>query len=228
MRSSFNRELDLDMAIPRNLLPNIFTGILVICAVIVTSLSVHQYLVGRNAAAAPPTHVEDWQRLLTNRPVNVGSTGAALKIIEFSDYQCPYCRQIEPNLQALVKRNQNKVAIVRYDLPLTQIHPYAFKAAIASRCAAAQGVYEPYETELFHVDLASADWVGLAREAKVPDVPRFSSCLDSKETASLVEADIKTADRIGISGTPTLVINGKVLPGAVSDQALDQLISEND
>lgn len=215
------------MTFIRNVLPNIFTGILVLCAVTVTALSVHQYLSTRNSDAASSAHVDNWERLLLDRPVNLGSNGATLKIIEFSDYECPYCKQIEPNLQALIKKNQNKVAVVRYDLPLKEIHPYAYKAAIASRCAAIQGVYEPYEDQLFKADLASADWVTLARQAKVPDLARFSTCVSTDETASLIEADMNTANQLGIKGTPTLVINGKIVPGVESDDALSQLVSGN-
>jgi protein-disulfide isomerase len=151
-----------------------------------------------------------------------------LKIIEFSDYQCPFCRQIDPNLEALVKKMPGKVAIVRFDLPLKQIHPYAYKAAIASRCAAVQGIYEPYEKELFQENLSSADWLGFARRANVPDLSQFSACVSGDETAPLVEADIKTANSLGITSTPILIINGQTFPGAQSEQALEQMVSDNE
>ncbi len=216
------------MAIARNLVSNILTGILVLCAVIVTTLSVHQYLSARQGGAEASKHISGWEHFVKNRPVNIGGDLATLKIIEFSDYQCPYCKALEPNLQALVKKSQNKVAIVRYDFPLKDIHEDAYKAAIASKCAAMQGVYEPFETELFQTNLATADWTGLARRAKVPDVSQFSICVDTNKSAPLVDADIKAADQIGIKATPTLVINGNVIPGMETEQALNALISENE
>lgn len=216
------------MAIDRNLVSNILTGILVLCAVTVTALSVHQYLSARSEQAQAPTHISDWQHLVANRSANIGSNQAILKIIEFSDYQCPFCKALEPNLQALIEKNSNKVAVVRYDFPLKDIHEYAYKAAIASKCAEAQGIYEAFETELFQTNLAKVDWAELARQAKVPDVSQFTVCVDKNITAPLVDADIKVANEIGIKETPTLVINGAIVPGMKSNQELSKLISENE
>lgn len=211
----------------RNLVANIATAILVLCAVVVTTLVVLQYLSAQRTIVRVSGHVSDFKSLLAHRPVNLGSDSAALKIMEFSDYQCPYCRQLEPNLQALIKRHPNKVAIVRYDFPLAQAHAHAYKAAIASRCAGLQNVYAPFETRLFKADLEKVNWRELARMAKVPDIPKFWSCVSKNKTASLVDADIKLANKLGINGTPTLVIRGKIIPGMKSEEALESLLSGN-
>lgn len=216
------------MDIRRDFLPNVFTGILVLCAVIVTSLMVHQYLSSRQVGGGVPKHVDEWRRLVSNRPVNMGSDDATLKIVEFSDYQCPYCRELEKNLQKLVSQSQARVAIVRYDYPLKNIHEYAYKAAIASRCAAAQKIYEPYEAELFKANLATADWVSLAQVVNIPDVPKFSKCISTNETAPLVDEDIGVADQIGIKGTPALVIKGNVITGMQNMQELKALVSRSE
>lgn len=209
----------------RDLMANVATGILVICAVVVTTLVVLQYLSAHKTTAPVSGHISDYKSLLANRPVNMGSDSAALKIIEFSDYQCPYCRQLEPNLQALVKRYPNKVAVVRYDFPLEKLHAHAYKAAIASRCAGLQNVYEPFEAELFKADLEKVNWRELAHAAKVPDIPKFWSCVSKNESASLVDADIKQANKLGIKGTPTLVVRGDIIFGVKSMKALDSLVS---
>lgn len=206
---------------------NIATGILVLCAVVVTTLVVLQYLSAHKAAVPVSGHVSDFKSLLAHRPVNMGSDSATLKIMEFSDYQCPYCREIEPNLQALIKRHPNKVAVVRYDFPIVQAHAHAYKAAIASRCAGLQNVYGPFEAELFKADLEKVNWRELARVAKVPDIPKFWSCVSKNKTASLIEADIKLANKLGINGTPTLVIRGDIIPGMKSEEALENLVSDN-
>jgi protein-disulfide isomerase len=216
------------MDIRRELLPNIFTGILVICAVIVTTLTVHQYLSNKSSASQSSRHIDGWERLLVGRVASLGGDSAKVKIIEFSDYQCPYCRELEKNLRELVSQSGVDVSIVRYDYPLTQIHIYAYKAAVASRCAERQGVYEPYQSELFSADLAVADWVGLAQKAGVPDISKFSDCVNKNQTASLIDADIKSADQFGIKQTPTLVINGNVVPGMESVQSLKNLVSRGD
>lgn len=204
---------------------NIATGILVLCAVVVTTLVVLQYVSAHKTPDPVSGHISDFKSLLAHRPVNMGSDSATLKIIEFSDYQCPYCRQLEPNLQALIKRYPNKVAVVRYDFPLDQLHAHAYKAAIASRCAALQNVYEPFETELFKANLNEVNWRELAHTAKVPDIPKFWSCVSKNETASLVDADVKLANKLGIKGTPTLVVRGDIVSGMKSLEALDSLVS---
>lgn len=215
------------MEIRRDLLPNVFTGILVLCAVIVTGLTVHQYLSNHQKLSPSAKHINAWKYLINNRPVNIGKNNAKVKIVEFSDYQCPYCRELDPNLQELVKQSQGSVAIVRYDYPLTVIHEYAYKAAIASKCAAAQGIYGPYETDLFKANLATADWVGLARKENVPYIQEFAKCVGTNQTAPLVKKDIDIASQIGIKATPTLVINGNVIPGMETTEALNRLISES-
>lgn len=216
------------MDIRRELLPNIFTGILVVCAVIVTSLTVHQFIVNRSTSMPPTHHIDGWRKLLAGRKVSLGSEGAKIQIIEFSDYQCPYCRDLEKNLRTLVERKKADVSITRYDYPLTQIHSFAYKAAVASKCAESQGVVEPYQAELFSSNLADVDWTDLAKKAGVPDVTEFSSCLKESKTASLVDNDIKTADRLGVQQTPTLVVNGNVIPGMESLESLENLITSGD
>lgn len=211
----------------RDLMANIATGILILCAVVVTTLVVLQYLSAHKTAVPVSGHVSDFKSLLAHRPVNMGSDSATLKIMEFSDYQCPYCRQLEPNLQALVKRHPDKVAVVRYDFPLEQLHAHAYKAAIASRCAALQNVYEPFEAQLFKANLGKANWRELAHAAKVPDIPKFWSCVSKNESAPLVDADIKLANKLGINGTPTLVIRGDIISGMKSVEALESLVSDN-
>ncbi|HET8553696.1 MAG TPA: thioredoxin domain-containing protein [Rhodanobacteraceae bacterium] len=206
---------------------NIATGILVLCAIVVTTLVVLQYLSAHKTNVRISGHINNFKSLLAHRPVNLGSDSATLKIMEFSDYQCPYCRQLEPNLQALVKRYPNKVAVVRYDFPIAQAHAHAYKAAIASRCAGLQNVYEPFEAELFKADLGKVNWRELAHEAKVPDIPKFWSCVSKNESAPLVDADIKLANKLGINGTPTLVIRGDIISGLKSVEVLESLVSDN-
>jgi protein-disulfide isomerase len=207
------------MVITRTILSNACTGILVLCAIVVTSLCVSQYFRAREDQTHGPTELTQWRRLVENRPANLGSDSASLKIIEFSDYQCPYCKQLEPNLQRLVDRNAGRVAVVRYNLPLRAVHPRAFAAALAAQCAASQGVYESYEAALFEADLATVDWMDIARKTKVPSIATFASCLEDKKTAAQI------ADDVGIKDTPTLVIEGKVFAGMQTESALERLVA---
>lgn len=210
-----------------NWLRNILTAVLICCAVIITTLVVVQYFSARKSDVGIVKHVSDWKDLSVGRRVSLGNKDAPLKIIEFSDYQCPYCKRIEPNLVALISKYPKRVALVRYDFPLGSIHSHAYEAAIASRCAASQGVSDVFEENLFKADLNSLDWFSFARESRVDDISKFVSCVKNKNTASLVDNDIKVANALGINATPTLVIKGDVIPGMQTEQELDALISNN-
>ena len=157
----------------------------------------------------------------------IGSADAPVTVIEFADYQCPYCRQEEPVLKHLREQFKDKVKFAYRDFPLP-MHQYAHKSAEASRCAADQGEYWPYHDRLFSgapEDLADAGLKSMARQLKL-DGDKFDKCLDSSAQAAPVDSDLNSGKNLGISGTPTMYVNGYTVGGAASYWTLRDLVQQ--
>lgn len=141
-----------------------------------------------------------------------GSRDAAVVIVEFTDYQCPFCGRHSSTTLPEIRAQYVKTGKVRYvvrDLPLTEIHPYSLGAAKAARCAAAQGDahYWEYHDGLFAHQKQITDtlFATLARETRLR-LPAFQTCVASLETATAVARDTAEARRAGLAGTPSFVI----------------------
>jgi protein-disulfide isomerase len=150
---------------------------------------------------------------LANTPLR-GPADAPVTVVEFSDFQCPFCKQIQPVVQELRKRYARQVNWRFKDLPLISIHPAAQSAAEAARCAGDQGKFWEYRDALFQAERISVDMhKGVAESLGIDSEP-FLACLQSQKYRDAVQADSKEAQELGIGGTPTFVINGIVLSGA--------------
>lgn len=156
----------------------------------------------------------------------MGDASAPVKIVEFSDFECPYCRAMEPKLRTLIKDHPDEIALIRYAFPMSSVHQYAYNAAIAAKCAGLQGVYGRYQSLLFEngAHLGAVKWVKLAGQAGVSDLNLFSSCVRQRKSAALVAKDLSVAEELGIQATPTFVINGDVVVGEQSIVPLKKLI----
>ncbi len=156
-----------------------------------------------------------------------GAPDATVTLVEFADYQCPYCRQEEPTLRKLREQFKDKVKYSYRDFPLP-MHQYARKAAEASRCAGEQGKYWPYHDKLFSTSDQDLGVPGLKASARSLnlDGDKFDKCLDSGAESAAVEKDFDKGKDLGISGTPTMYINGYAISGAASLEVLRDLIQE--
>ena len=154
----------------------------------------------------------------TDQP-SLGKADAPVTIVAFTDYQCPSCAAMHPELERLVKEYGNKVRLVTRDFPLSQ-HTEAFKAAEAAEAARDQGKYWEYIQILLHNQSAlTVDKLkGYASELAL-DRTRFDSALDSGKFAESVQRDIEDGMKLGINGTPAIFINGR----RVSVQGYDDL-----
>jgi protein-disulfide isomerase len=155
-----------------------------------------------------------------------GPADAVIKIVEFSDFQCPFCRNAEKAIQALVDKYPDKVSIAYRDFPLTAIHSNANPAAEASRCAADQGKFWEYHDRLFQTK--SLDGLGLKQAALdlSLDADKFDACVDKANFRAAVESDIKDAQAVGVRGTPTFFVNGIQLVGNQPLSAFEELIDQ--
>jgi len=151
-----------------------------------------------------------------------GPADAPVVLIEYTDYQCPYCDRAQPTIDAVRERYGDSVVHVFKNLPLP-MHQQATLAAEASLCAADQGKFWELHDWLFaNKNNISNDTLVAQAEVLSLDVPVFTSCVDSRAHQQEVEADAKEAGTFGIRGTPGFVINGRVLTGA---QPVDAFIT---
>lgn len=155
-----------------------------------------------------------------------GSATAPVMIVEFSDYQCPYCRRAEPTVKALLAKYGEKVALSYRDFPLTSLHPQAMIAAEASRCAEEQGKFWEYHDQLFIApSLDKNALVDVARNLKL-DSAQFESCLSSEKYKSEIEADEQAGRNVGVTGTPGFYINGIEVSGARPESDFSNVIDD--
>jgi protein-disulfide isomerase len=153
-----------------------------------------------------------------------GPAKAPVTIVEFSDYECPYCGRAEAVVSQVLASYGDKVRLVYRDYPLP-MHPSAPKAAEAAHCAEDQGKYWEMHGKLFanQRELSVDSIKGYAKELGL-DAGKFAACLDSGEKAKIVEAHRKAGDEAGVSGTPAFFVNGILLSGAQPYEAFKQLI----
>ncbi|HEY6099727.1 MAG TPA: thioredoxin domain-containing protein, partial [Anaeromyxobacter sp.] len=155
-----------------------------------------------------------------------GPADAPITIVEFSDYECPYCVRAEPTVKDLLAKYPGKIKLVYRDYPLP-MHPKAPKAAEAAHCAGDQGKYWEMHDKLFATGakLDLPDLKAQAREVGL-DGGKFDRCLDSGEKAKEVESHRKAGDEAGVSGTPAFFINGRLISGAQPLEAFTAIVDQ--
>ncbi|MFA5108296.1 MAG: DsbA family protein [Candidatus Micrarchaeia archaeon] len=149
----------------------------------------------------------------TGRPTR-GASNAKVKIIEFSDFECPYCERGYGNIESVLKEFNGSVSVTFMNYPLS-FHPNAQKAAEAAECANKQGKFWEYYDTLFTTRLLTvSDLKKHASDLKL-DTTAFNTCLDSGEMTKTVTDQATLGSSLGVSGTPSFFINGKLLVGAI-------------
>jgi len=156
-----------------------------------------------------------------------GPADAPVTIVEFSDYQCPFCRRAEPTVQEVLSRYEGKVRFVFRHFPLDRIHPQARAASEAAACADQQGKFWEYHEALF-AENAALDRAGLDAIAEKTglDTGAFEVCMDEGRTKDLVQKDLEAGTEAGVSGTPAFFINGIPLRGALPAADFERVIDE--
>jgi protein-disulfide isomerase len=156
-----------------------------------------------------------------------GAADAPVTVVEFSDFECPFCKQTRPTLKQLLERYPGKVRLAYRDFPLDSIHPQARRAAEAARCAHDQGKFWEYHDVLFtqSPQLALEDLRHYAGQVGL-DVTKFDSCLAAGVHKAAVQRDLDEGNRLGVTGTPAFFINGRALQGAQPLEAFTRLIDQ--
>lgn len=180
-------------------------------------------------------HKETLEKISLDNIPTKGAENAQVSVVEYSDFQCPFCKRGKDMLPQILKDYDGKVAISFKQYPLPN-HNWAMKASIASLCAYDQGndKFWAFHDEIFDnqkkITLDNADETFNAYAKKLGlDLKKFDACIASDDTAARVKADMAEAQSIGVNSTPTFVINGMKVPGANPDgvkSAIDLKLSE--
>jgi protein-disulfide isomerase len=154
----------------------------------------------------------------------LGPTGAPVTIVEFADYQCPYCHRAQSTIDKVMSSYAGKVQLVHRDFPL-EGHPGAFPAARAARCAGEQGKFWDYHRNLMTAEgpFDSADFKARAAKLKL-DSGAFATCLSSDRHDASIRESLEAGTRAGVTGTPAYFINGRLLSGARPFEAFQEVI----
>ena len=156
-----------------------------------------------------------------------GDASAAVTLVEFSDFQCPFCAQVMPTLKRVQETYGDQVRIVWKDFPLTAIHPQAFGAAQAGQCAQEQGKFWELHDRLFaNQQTLQPESLKTHAAAVGLDAAAFSTCLDTAKYADHVQAQMDTGTSLGVASTPTVFINGRMVSGAQPYAAFTKIIDE--
>lgn len=156
-----------------------------------------------------------------------GPSDALITIVEFEDFQCPVCKTAKDPLEKVMLQYKDKVRMVHRDFPLQSLHPAAWKAHEAARCAAEHGKFWEYRDLLYkNAPAASLEQLTSYASQIGLDSADFKKCIDSGKFKDAVQRDEDEANRIGIQGTPAFFINGQLLAGAQSESEFARIIDE--
>lgn len=197
-------------------------GSLVVCVCVVTAQAPQTQKPAPPAPAAAAVATVDTPIDIAGAATK-GSPTAKVALVEFSDYQCPFCgRYATSTLPELTREyiDTGKIRYVFRNLPLESIHPNAFRAAVAAECAGEQGKYWPMHDRLFagQTALDAPSIVNYGRAAGV-DVVRFQQCLDSDKHVARIRQDQSEGGRIGATSTPTFFV-ALINPGETKVRAV--------
>jgi len=173
-----------------------------------------------NIMLMPPSAQVDVAKAYTR-----GDSNAPVVLVEFADYQCPYCQKVNPQIQQLKKEYGDNLTVIFKDFPLP-MHHGSEKAAEASRCAGEQGKFWEYHDVLFYSKEIELD--ALKEHARVLklDGDRFDTCLDNGAEAAAVKKDLDEAKSLGLTGTPSFFVNGHFFSGVVDYAALKDIVNQ--
>jgi protein-disulfide isomerase len=184
---------------------------------------------GGPVVEAPVTQQSQYTRydVPTEGFPSLGPADAPITIVEFSDFECPFCRRFQQETyNDLLNAYPGKIRFVYRNLPLTSIHPDAFPAAVAAMCANDQNAFFPYHDKLFSTDkLGQEVYIQYAKDLAL-DVTAFTECLGSDKHNAAIQADADFAVKMGVNSTPTFFINGLAVVGAQPLDVFKQVIDK--
>ena len=178
------------------------------------------------ATAAGPRFVERWETILASG-IRVGSEGARATLVEFVDFECPFCKRYhETVMRSMRQAFGDSLAVVYVHFPLS-MHRHASAAAHAAECASRQGRFEPFVDAIYNKQdsLGSRSWNAYAGDAAVADMALFGRCVGSAKSAR-IDSGLAIGARIGVAGTPSIMLNGWLFRSPPSDTLLARTIRD--
>ena len=178
--------------------------------------------------AIGPTAIDDslWDSLVNAGEI-IGSRQAPITIAEFSDFQCPFCREFWQNLKYLEEVRPGTIRLVYLNYPLVELHPFAEPAAVAAACAGEQGYFAQYHDALFarQEQIEGTNWSEFGRDANIPDDAGFRGCISTGKSLSHLLAQAELARRLGVNATPTIWLNGRALTPPLTVKMVDSILA---
>ncbi|MGB7442406.1 MAG: thioredoxin domain-containing protein [Coleofasciculaceae cyanobacterium] len=164
-------------------------------------------------------------QLVIAQSPTTGSAKANLLLVEFSDFQCPYCAQAHETVKEFMTKHGEQVTLVYKHYPLTSIHPQALPAAKAAWAAAKQAKFWQYHDALFtqQEQLGEELYMTIAKKLNL-DLEQFNRDRNGDTAEAAVQADMQLAEGLGISGTPFFVLNGETFSGAVKLSQMEKIL----
>jgi protein-disulfide isomerase len=205
----------------RERMQNVATVCMVVCALVATGVIVRREVLRPSSerVEARVETIDEWEQYAVGH--SIGSLHAPVTIVEFGDFQCPFCRRFKTYYDSLSAIGLQTTLIYRH-LPLSG-HKFAIDAVRATECASEQGRFAQMHDVLFaHQDsIGLAAWASFASVAGVPDSLRFQACMDTQAQLDVVSLDSVAARQLNIRGTPTFLINNKLVHGLPSFDSLE-------
>lgn len=197
--------------------------------VIVESVQTYQQQQQEQLQSAQQSFVEQMKTnpasVIGNSPTK-GAADQKIVLVEFSDFQCPFCAQAHQTVDRFMQKHKDEVTLTYKHLPLTQIHPEALPAARAAWAAQQQGKFWEYYDALFtqQEKLGEPLYVAIAQNLNL-DLDKFNRDRNSEAAESAIQEDITLARTLGITGTPFFVMNGQTFAGAVEISEMERILA---
>lgn len=207
---------------------NTLAVVSVICAVATSGVLIRrEFFPTRRGETPPPVRIINHERYEVGQVL--GSQKAAIRLVVFSDFQCPFCKIFaEQTWSAVRRRFPNDVAMIFRHFPLS-IHKNAMTAARAAECAGEQGRFEAFHDRLFKQQdsLGIKSYAQFALDSGVPDTASFRICNSSRKQVAAIQGDIAAARELDSRGTPTVMVNGlKYRLPPTAEQLIDVIEAE--
>jgi protein-disulfide isomerase len=207
-----------------NWLLNAATAVVTIAAVAVAWVRVSEYRTRNDPVEVRPTKIQEWRDYSTEG-IALGVDSARVTLVEFSDFFCPFCRKAAPDIRQVRNQFPQDVRFVYRHLPLVDA---SYPAAIAAECASRTGHFDAFHDLLFElVDSVETETVTtIAQRAGIADTTTFKSCTNDKSALAAVQRDVQAAKRLGITGTPTILINDSRFPANPGAERMIEMVAK--